>query len=77
MGEREVGEREELVHNMNEDCFAYVSKFRCGILTDMLCKKGKCSFYQTKEHFIEGAKKYPCDLLRSILKTNGGEKVDW
>lgn len=40
------------------DCFAYRPKY-CTILTEMICKTRKCSFYKTKEQFEEGLKKYP------------------
>lgn len=31
-------------------CFAYTPN-KCLVLTDMLCKKGKCSFFKTQEEY--------------------------
>lgn len=40
------------------DCFAFKPS-RCSVLTEMICKTRKCSFYRTRKQFIEGLKKYP------------------
>ena len=39
---------------MKDDCLLYSQKFKkCIGLTELLCKKGKCSFYKPK-HKPEG-----------------------
>lgn len=38
------------------DCFAYVSTTKCKALNDMVCKKGECPFYKTKEQFKKDAR---------------------
>ena len=41
-----------------KSCHFYTPK-RCGILTEMLCESGRCSFYKTTEEFKDGLRKYP------------------
>ena len=40
------------------DCNFYSEK-RCGILTEMLCENGKCSFHKTVEEYRNDLIKYP------------------
>lgn len=42
-----------------KDCFGYKTSSYCSVLTEMVCrKKGKCSFYKTKQEFEEDLIKY-------------------
>lgn len=41
---------------MNKDCFGY-KYHSCTVLTEMLCKKGDCPFYKTKEQFNNDAER--------------------
>lgn len=43
---------------IKKDCFAYSGKEKeCRALTELVCKnKDKCSFYMTKEQYIEKMK---------------------
>ena len=34
------------------DCFGY-KMGGCTVLTEMVCENGKCTFYKTREQFIE------------------------
>ena len=43
---------------MYEDCFAK-SGIKCGVLKEMLCQTGKCSFYKTAQQYEEEKEKYP------------------
>lgn len=39
---------------INKDCFAYSEKRNdCTALTELFCKKENCSFYMTKEQYLE------------------------
>lgn len=41
------------------DCFGYNKKVcACTVLTQTFCKKEECSFYKTKEQYLEDIKKY-------------------
>ena len=44
---------------MKTDCFAYRTATRCGILTEVLCSKGDCSFYKTQKQYKADLEKYP------------------
>lgn len=46
------------VAQLSCDCFARVEN-HCGVLKEMLCKKGKCSFYKSKEQYAEEQLIYP------------------
>lgn len=39
---------------IKKDCFAYMRKGECGVLTELVCINKKCSFYKTQEDFEEG-----------------------
>lgn len=41
---------------MKTDCFGYKVR-ECTALTKMLCKKGECPFYKTKEQFNSDAER--------------------
>ena len=52
-----------------KDCFAYKNRSYCGALTEMVCKKRKCSFFRTKEEFVKGFEKYGSgELYAEIYK---------
>ena len=41
------------------DCFAYMSKCKqCSVLTELVCRKRKCTFYKTREQFDADRLKY-------------------
>lgn len=40
------------------NCFAYGYK-NCYVLTELVCKKKKCSFFKTKEQYNADLIKYP------------------
>ena len=40
------------------DCFAYKHN-RCIVLTEMVCKTKRCTFYKTRKQFEDDLKKYP------------------
>lgn len=43
----------------NIDCFAYNEKLKtCSVLSEMVCKKRKCSFYKTEQQYKDDLKKY-------------------
>ena len=55
------------------DCFAYKAKY-CAVLTEMICKSRKCTFYKTKEQFDEELKKYP--PIKKMIPTADNKESD-
>ena len=60
-----------MINVLYENCFARGEK-NCKILSEFLCqKKGKCSFYKSKQQYHEDLKKYP--LIDYKLHCDMGE----
>lgn len=54
---------------MYNNCFALVED-RCGVLKEMLCKKGKCPFYKSKELYKAELLIYPNQNDKRKIKEN-------
>ncbi len=56
------------------DCFAYKTN-RCIVLTEMICKTKKCSFYKMKQQFVDNLNKYPPsdDMKHRLRYLTGSE----
>ena len=42
---------------IKRDCFAFKFDGYCSVLTEMNCRRKKCSFYKTREQFDSDAEK--------------------
>lgn len=40
--------------NIKRDCFGF-KRGECTVLTELVCKKGECTFYKTRKQFRDDA----------------------